>query len=56
VKEKLDNPHVPLDAAALAVQELAPHMTPDEAKALAQRAVAWAGQAHNAWLFERGEE
>ena len=53
---KAANPHVPLDAAAVAVQELAPKMTPEEARTFAQKAVAWAGQAHNAWLFDRGGE
>ena len=51
VKDKLANPHVPLDAAAVAVQKLAPEMTPGEAWTFAQRAVAWTAQAHNAWLF-----
>jgi hypothetical protein len=53
VKEKLANPHVPLDAAAVAVQKLAPEMTFEQARTFAQKAVAWAGQAHNAWLFDR---
>jgi len=52
-KEKLANPHVPLDAAAVAVQDLAPEMTFEQARTFAQRAVAWVGQAHNAWLFDR---
>ena len=56
VKDKLANPHVPLDAAADAVQELAPEMTFDQARTFAQKAVAWAGQAHNDWLFDRGRE
>ena len=51
VKEKLANPHVPLDAAAVAVQELAPDMTFDQARTFAQKAVAWTGLAHNKWLF-----
>jgi len=56
VKDKLANPHAPLDAAAAAVRELAPEMTPGEARTLAQRAVAWTAQAHNAWLFGRSGE
>jgi hypothetical protein len=56
VKDKLANPHVPLHAAAVAVHELAPDMTPEQARTFAQRAVAWAGQAHNAWMFDRGRE
>ena len=35
------NPHVPLDAAAVAVQELAPEMTLDHARTFAQKALAW---------------
>ena len=48
---KLVNWHIPLDAAAVAVQELAPEMTFDQARTFAQRALAWAGQAHNTWLW-----
>jgi len=48
---KLANPHVPLDAAGLAVQRLAPEMAFEQARTFAQRAVAWAGQTHNAWLW-----
>ncbi len=48
---KLVNWHIPLDAAAVAVQELAPEMTLDQARTFAQKALAWVGQAHNAWLW-----
>ena len=48
---KLANPHVPLDAAALAVQRLAPEMTLDQARDFAQRTVAWTAQAHRAWFW-----
>ncbi len=48
---KLANPHIPLDAAAVAVQELASEMTFDQARTFAQKALAWVGQAHNAWLW-----
>ena len=41
-KEKLANQHLPLDAAAAAVRKLAPEMSFDQARAFAQRAVAWA--------------
>jgi len=47
---KLATPHAPLHAAALAVSELAPEMTYDQAWWFGRRAVAWAGQAHHAWL------
>jgi hypothetical protein len=47
VKDKLANYHVPPNAAAVAVHQLAPEMTPEEAQAFAQKAVAWAGQAHS---------
>ena len=53
LKDKLANPHVPLDAAAAAVQKLAPEMTFDQARTFAQKACAWVGQTHNAWLFDR---
>lgn len=56
VKEKLANPRVPLDVAAVAVQELAPQMSFDAARTFAQRALAWVGQTHNAWIFDRGRE
>ncbi len=49
---KMVNWHVPLDAAALAVQKLAPEMTFEQAWTFAQRAVACAGQAHNSWLSD----
>jgi hypothetical protein len=48
---KLANPHVPLHAAALAVKTLAPEMTLDQARTFAQKAVAWAAQAHNEWSW-----
>ena len=48
---KLANPHTPLNAAAEAVRELAPEMTFDQARTFAQRALAWVGQAHNAWFW-----
>jgi hypothetical protein len=48
---KLTNPHIPLRAAALAVQEASPAMTVAEAEAFAQRACSWAAQAHNAWFW-----
>jgi hypothetical protein len=32
VKDKLANPHVPLEAATAAVRDLAPEMTPGEAR------------------------
>jgi len=54
VKEKLANPHIPLHAAAVADHELAPEMTFEQPRTFAQRAVAWVGQVHNAWLFDRG--
>lgn len=41
---------VPLHAAALAVQELAPELSYQEAWNLGQHAVAWAGQAHGDWM------
>lgn len=50
---KAANPHVPLDAAAIAVQRLAPDMTFDAARTFAQKACAWTGQAYNDWLFDR---
>jgi hypothetical protein len=50
---KLANPHAPLDAAAVAVQELAPEMTFEEAQTFAQKACAWGGQAHNRERRER---
>ena len=50
---KAANPHVPLDAAAEAVHQLAPSMTFEQARTFAQKAVAWTGQAHNGWLFDR---
>ena len=31
-------------------------MTFDEARTFAQKAVAWVGQTHNAWIFDRGRE
>ena len=48
---KLANPHVPLDAAAEAVRELANEMTFDQARTFAQKACAWTAQAHNAWFW-----
>ena len=48
---KLVNWHLPLDAAAVAVRELAREMTFDQARAFAQKALAWVGQVHNAWLW-----
>ena len=48
---KLANPHIPLKTAAVAVHELAPEITFDQARAFAQRALAWTAQAHNAWLW-----
>jgi len=56
LKDKLANPHVPLDAAAVAVQKLEPEMTFEEARTFAQRALAWTGQTHNDWLFDRGQK
>ena len=53
---KLANPHAPLHAAALAVRELTPGMTYDQAWWFGQNAVAWAGQAHHAWLVDEGRE
>ena len=47
---KLANPHVPLDAAAAAVQELAPKMTFEQARNFAQKACAWTAQAHR-WFW-----
>lgn len=55
-KDKLATPHMPLNAAALAVQALAHEMTFELAHTFAQEAVAWTAQAHNDWLFERGKE
>ena len=37
----------------MAVQELAPEMTFEEARIFAQKAVAWTAQAHNDCLFEK---
>jgi hypothetical protein len=48
---KLANRHLPLDAAAVAVQELAPQMTFDQARTFAQKAGAWTAQVHNAWFW-----
>ena len=48
---RLANPHVPLHAAVVAVQTLAPEMTLDQARTFAQKAVAWAAQAHHAWFW-----
>ena len=48
---KLANPHVPMQAAARAVQEAAASMPLAEAEAFAQRAVAWTAQAHHAWFW-----
>ena len=48
---KLANPHVPLNAAAVVVQELASEMTFEEAKAFAQKACAWTAQVYNAWFW-----
>ena len=36
-----------MEAAAVAVQQLAPEMTFDQARTFAQKAVAWVGQTHN---------
>jgi hypothetical protein len=47
---KLANPHAPEHAAALALRELAPEMTYNEAWTLGHKAVAWCEQAHHAWL------
>jgi hypothetical protein len=52
---KLANPHAPLHAAALAVRQLAPEMSYNEAWWLGHKAVAWCGQAHGEWL-DRGTE
>ncbi len=48
---KLANPHAPLHAAAVAVQEFAPEMTLEQARTFAQKACAWAAQVHNAWFW-----
>ena len=56
LKDKLANPHVPLNAAAVAVQKLEPEMTFEGARTFAQRALAWTGQTHNDWLFDRGQK
>jgi hypothetical protein len=53
---KLANPHAPLHAAAHAVRKLAPEMTYDQSWWFGQRVVAWAGQAHHAWLVDEGRE
>ncbi len=45
------DPHVPLRAATLAVWELRRDWAYVDAQALAQRAIAWVGQAHNEWLW-----
>jgi hypothetical protein len=50
---KLANPHVPLDAAAIAVQELAPGMTFEQARTFAQKACSWTAQVHNAWFWDK---
>ena len=48
------DPWVPLDAAAAAVQAIRPGMTFGQSQSFAQRAVAWAAQAHHEW-FCRGD-
>jgi arginine exporter protein ArgO len=48
---RLANPHVPNQAAALAVHELAPEMTFEQAGLLAQKATNWAAQAHHKWFW-----
>jgi hypothetical protein len=45
------NPHIANHAGALAVRELAPEMTYDEAWWLAHKATSWAAQAHHEWLW-----
>jgi hypothetical protein len=50
---KLANPHAPEHAAALAVRELAPEMTYNEAWMLGHKAVTWCGQPHGAWWTVR---
>jgi hypothetical protein len=35
----------------LDVQTIAPEMTLEQARTFAQRAVAWAAQAHHAWFW-----
>ena len=52
---KLANPHAPLHAAAIAVRKLAAEMSYQEAWTFGQRAVAWAGQVHHAWLSGKRE-
>ena len=53
---KLANPHAPPCAAAVAVKKLAPEISCQEAWTFAQRAVAWVGQAHHAWLVGKDWE
>jgi hypothetical protein len=48
---KLVNTHAPKHAAALAVLELAPKMTYDEAWWLAHKATSWGAQAHHEWFW-----
>ena len=48
---RLANPHVPNQAAALAVHALAPELTFEQAHLLAQKATNWAAQAHHKWFW-----
>ena len=50
---RLANPHVPLQVA---VQELAPEMTLDQARTFAQKATAWAAQAHPCLVLARNAQ
>jgi hypothetical protein len=49
---KLASAHIPLHAAAIAVHAMAPEMTLDQARTLAQKATAWAAQAHTDWFWK----
>ena len=51
----LVNWHAPLHAAALAVQQLAPEMSFEQARTFAQKACAWTAQAHNEWFWSDAE-
>ena len=46
------NPHISLQAATGAVWELRRDLSCAEAETFAQKALAWVGQARNAWLWK----
>ena len=45
------NPHVPLKSATDAVMAVNQDIGPEEAERLAQKACAWAAQAHRDWFW-----